>query len=209
MKCAGVVENRLSNTTDDTVKDYGLVFICAEENQNARICLYLGNHLVKNPELTDLHTLSHYVLQMLTVPRGSYQNCLFSGQVKICIKSFCRLIRSKRAGVGKSLRRNDLVAALRKDKKLHGKDITIPIYKTIDTDHIIHRLTEELGNGYTDSLHNTIHLDIAHEVDSGVDELLFNLIILRSIVSSEGVVWQAQNTQYYIIECMPFTRKVS
>jgi len=57
-----------------------------------------------------------------------------------------------------------LVAALRKDKKLHGKDITIPIYKAIDTDDIIHRLTEELGNGYTHSLHNTIHLDIAHEV---------------------------------------------
>jgi len=63
-----VVENRLSNTTDDTVKDYGLAFICAEEKRNARICLYLGNHLVKNPLLTDLHTLSHYVLQMLTVP---------------------------------------------------------------------------------------------------------------------------------------------
>lgn len=46
------------------------------------------------------------------------------------------------------------------------------------------------------------------QVESGVDELLFNLIILRSIVNSEGVVWQAQPTQYYIIECTPFSREV-
>ena len=46
-------------------------------------------------------------------------------------------------------------------------------------------------------------------MESGVDELLFNLIILRSIVNSEGLVWQAQPTQYYIIECMPRMRKVN
>lgn len=45
-------------------------------------------------------------------------------------------------------------------------------------------------------------------MEEGVDELLFNLVVLRSVVNSEGVVWQAQCTQYYVIECMPNTRKV-
>ena len=64
------------------------------------------------------------------------------------------------------------------------------------------------GNGYTeDRAQHTIHLDIAHEVEHGVDNFLFNLIILGSIVNSEGSVWQAQHTQYYIIECMPFSRR--
>ena len=120
-----------------------------------------------------------------------------------------RLIRSARAGVGKSLKKFNLCNQLRRNKRLKGNDITIPIYKTIDTDSIIARLNTELGNGYTDTPHHTIHVDIAHEVETGADELLFNLIILRSIVNSEGVVWQAQPTQYYIIECMPYTRKVS
>ena len=41
-----------------------------------------------------------------------------------------------------------------------------------------------------------------------MDELLFNLIILKSIVNSDGLVWQTQPTQYYIVECMPLLRKV-
>lgn len=47
------------------------------------------------------------------------------------------------------------------------------------------------------------------QVESGVDELLFNLMILGSIVNSEGTVWQARETQYYIIECMPGVKRVS
>ncbi|XP_067936891.1 E3 ubiquitin-protein ligase rnf213-alpha-like [Watersipora subatra] len=149
-----VIETRLSNTADDTVKDYGLAFIYAEEKRDARIRAYLDKYLVKNP-----------------------------------------------------LHKKNLCAAVRTNKHLSGKDITIPVYKTVDTDVIIKRLNDDLGNGYGADCYHTIHFDIAHEVESGVDELLFNLIILRSLVNSEGVVWQAQPTQYYIIECMPFTKE--
>ena len=38
--------------------------------------------------------------------------------------------------------------------------------------------------------------------------MLFNLVVLRSLVNSEGVVWQSQQSQYYIIECMPYTKVV-
>jgi len=40
-------------------------------------------------------------------------------------------------------------------------------------------------------------------VEEGVDEFLFNLLILRSIQHSDGTVWQTQYNHYYIIECMP------
>ena len=52
-------------------------------------------------------------------------------------------------------------------------------------------------------------LNYCFKVETGVDELLFNLVILRSLVNSEGVVWQAKQTQYYIIECMPLVDKVN
>lgn len=127
----------------------------------------------------------------------------------LLFRSGTRLLRSNRAGVGKSLEKLNLCKRVRQNRKLKGKDITIPVYKTVNTDNIIARLNDELGNGYTDSPHHTIHIDIAHEVEEGADDLLFNLIILRSIVNSEGVVWQAQKQQYYVIECMPQTKEVS
>ena len=39
-----------------------------------------------------------------------------------------------------------------------------------------------------------------------MDELLFNLLILGSVSDVEGCVWQAQKSDYYVIECMPFLR---
>ena len=44
---------------------------------------------------------------------------------------------------------------------------------------------------------------------SGVDEFLFNLVILGSVVNSDGVVWQFRGSQYYVIECMPLILSVS
>ena len=61
-------------------------------------------------------------------------------------RSNARLIRSQRAGVGKSLQRNNLVEHLRVNLDIRsGEDLTIPIYKTIDTDAIINKLTIVLG----------------------------------------------------------------
>ena len=84
--------------------------------------------------------------------------------IYVLYRSFARLIRSKRAGVGKSMHKQNLCSALRNVKCIRGKDITIPVYKTINADDVISRLTAELGNGYTNTPCNTIHLDIAHEV---------------------------------------------
>ena len=75
-----------------------------------------------------------------------------------------RLIRSRRAGVGKSLQKNNLLLGLRNTQHIPGKDVIIPVYKSIDTDSIIARLTEALGNGYGSNPCSTIHFDIAHEV---------------------------------------------
>ena len=90
-----------------------------------------------------------------------------------------RLIRSKRAGVGKSHYKKNLCSKLRDEKKLAGKDITIPLYKTISADDIIARLADKLGNGYITETYNTIHIDIAHEVWFNLN--LFNIVVLNLI----------------------------
>ena len=74
-----------------------------------------------------------------------------------------RLIRSKRAGVGKSQQRKNTIDKLRQQKGIPGHDITIPVYRKMVTDDIINSLKEMLGTGYNSTC-DTIHIDIAHEV---------------------------------------------
>lgn len=71
--------------------------------------------------------------------------------------------------MGKSLRRQRLCGKLfdpanREERKMDGKDITIPIHREVDVDAIVSRLYDEFGNGFSDETYNTIHLDIANEV---------------------------------------------
>ncbi|XP_067936885.1 E3 ubiquitin-protein ligase rnf213-alpha-like [Watersipora subatra] len=197
------IEQTISAANEMSNVQYGLAFIYSEEVKNARIRTYLDKYLVKNVEVAPLENLKTYVSKNLTVPSSVTPTASSADPDR----SYARLIRSSRAGVGKSLQKLNLCHELRVVQEVTGKDITIPIYKVIDTDNIINCLTSKLGNGYSDTPCSVIHFDIAHEVESGVDELLFNLIILRSLVNSEGVVWQAQPTQYYIIECMPCINK--
>lgn len=44
------------------------------------------------------------------------------------------------------------------------------------------------------------------QVQEGLDELLFNLLVLGSISNSDGRTWLATKTDYFIIECMPYMR---
>ena len=83
----------------------------------------------------------------------------------VCInRMFGRLIRSSRAGVGKSLQKVNLQKKLRSSPHHGGKDLVIPFYKTVSADSLVKFLYKELGNGYRQASHNLIHIDIAHEV---------------------------------------------
>jgi len=79
-------------------------------------------------------------------------------------RSFARILRSTRAGVGKSLQRGNLCQTLRQQEKVPGKDITISAHRQIETDEIMCQLFGEFGYCVDDESFDTIHLDIAHEV---------------------------------------------
>ncbi|XP_067940324.1 E3 ubiquitin-protein ligase rnf213-alpha-like [Watersipora subatra] len=197
-----IIENRLSHRADHDVDSYGLAFIFAAEAKDARIKTYLDKQLVRHWQPADEVKLKAYVKHLLHAPESIVKTaCYVDPQ-----RSSARLIRSSRAGVGKSLQHKNLRDRLRSMCDLPGKDLTICLHKFVNTDDIIDRLVKELPVlNSSKAPYHTIHLDIAHEVEHGVDELLFNLVILRSLVNSEGVVWQVKKEQYYIIECMPFT----
>ena len=55
-----------------------------------------------------------------------------------------------------------MITKLRYEKKIDGTDVTIPVYRTMDTNDIIKTMKERLGTGYSAGC-DTIHIDIAHE----------------------------------------------
>ena len=47
------------------------------------------------------------------------------------------------------------------------------------------------------------------QVQSGVDAFILNMFLLGCISDSRGNVWHVKKTDYYMVECMPKTFKVS
>ncbi len=45
------------------------------------------------------------------------------------------------------------------------------------------------------------------QVQEGVDDLLFNLLILGSITDKEGYVWRKSCADLYVVETMPLLQK--
>lgn len=75
----------------------------------------------------------------------------------------CTLIRSEVAGVGKSHKHKTLCRQLRVNFPL-GRDITLPIHKHVETDHIVDTLLTKLDDAFNNNVRHTIHIDIANEV---------------------------------------------
>ena len=65
-----LVENRLNNLADHTVNTYGLAFVYAKEEKDARIRAYLDKHLAKNCSLAEESKLKDYVNSILRVPES-------------------------------------------------------------------------------------------------------------------------------------------
>lgn len=74
--------------------------------------------------------------------------------------------------MGKSLYRKNLCDALRQKEGLRGKDLTIPIYRHVNTDDIVGILRAKLKNALNTRSYDTIHIDVAPEVNVCLNILL-------------------------------------
>lgn len=83
----------------------------------------------------------------------------------LCIfyRCFGRLIRSSRAGVGKSLQKSNLVRELKRRGDV--PEVTIPFYKTVNADDFFTRLVKfDSKTPAKDADVNVVHIDVAYEV---------------------------------------------
>ena len=107
------------------------------------------------------------------------------------------LVASKRNGMGKSL----CVERLAQDAQCDT--VTFAWHrKNISVDDFTDVMFEKLHQADTDT-NKVIHLDLAREVDKGLESFLLNLCIFGSVTDSKGFVWHRSSSHRYIIEHTP------
>ncbi|XP_063403574.1 E3 ubiquitin-protein ligase rnf213-alpha-like [Mytilus trossulus] len=190
---------------DSKGRRYRLVVICCSQNEDrSRIVTALDKY--RRPQLfTDGATIRKYLFTKLKVESSS--TGITPASAADFERSSVRVVKSWRAGVGKSLYKKRMVTDLYKlitnITRRRASDITIPLHeKTINVDDIMDILLEET---LTPQCHEPriFHIDISHVVQEGVDAFLFQLLVLGCLGHSSGNVWRRSELDYYIIESMP------
>eukprot|EP00105_Crassostrea_gigas_P007930 XP_011422347.1 PREDICTED: E3 ubiquitin-protein ligase rnf213-alpha isoform X2 [Crassostrea gigas] len=191
-----------------TEKDipYKLVVVCSTERENhSRIVAALDKYRRPPLPLLSHEKTAEYIKEKLTFnlkkPRvkpsaeADNENCTV------------RVVKSWRAGVGKTLHKKRLA------EKLHSLHsgvvrtnkavVSIPLHeREINIDSIMTVLLQNtLHPGKVEP--RLFHIDLSHEVQEGVDYLLFQLLILGCLTNSTGHVWRKLPYDLYIVETMP------
>ncbi|XP_077862841.1 E3 ubiquitin-protein ligase rnf213-alpha-like, partial [Saccoglossus kowalevskii] len=112
-----------------------------------------------------------------------------------------QVLISERAGVGKSLAVRRLTERLIEvHKPMKDACVTVPLAeKKVDVNAIV----SVLGDYITKPVRpdpKIFHLDITPAVQQGVDNLLFNLLVLGGITDTHGRVWRRYPWDLYMIE---------
>ncbi|XP_070197743.1 E3 ubiquitin-protein ligase rnf213-alpha-like isoform X2 [Littorina saxatilis] len=218
---ADTLDYDVSEKTEKELKDlinksechYQLVVVCTSENEfNARITASLERYNRPPPiAAADTGRMLDYLCSRFKVPddiRPS-QSAACIDPDRLCI----RVVKSSRSGMGKTLYKKRLVTKLRallgedEDKpndmegeKLH---VTVPLYeKHVDSKDVADTLLQYMPPS-CHSHARLIHLDIAYEVQEGVDLLLYNLLVLGCITDGRGRMWRRSTSDLYLIEAMP------
>ncbi|XP_063404431.1 E3 ubiquitin-protein ligase rnf213-alpha-like [Mytilus trossulus] len=196
---------RLMKNAESKGMKYRLVVICSSENEyKSRVVAALDKY--HRPQLPiDVPNVRKYLLTKLKVERST------TGVRPASAVDFercsVRVVKSWRAGVGKTLYKKRMVADLYKlvpnIPRRMSSNVTIPLHeKAINTNDIMDIFLQET---LPPRCHEPriFHIDISHEVQEGVDAFLFQLLILGCLGHSSGHVWRRLDVDYYIIESMP------
>ncbi|WAR07285.1 R213A-like protein [Mya arenaria] len=188
----------------DDIK-YRLFVICGSDNEYRSTIVSSLEKYVRQVGPVNGLQLKKYVTRHLEAP-------VFPGKSYAAMVDFkrstVRVIKSTRAGVGKTLfvhRKDEAVQAQihRKNKSIDTQKVSIPLQeKVINLHSFIQRLLEHTPDPRKQSA-RIFHLNMNHEVQEGVDYLLFNLLILNCLVDRSGYVWRRSEHDLYLIEAMP------
>ncbi|XP_041354620.1 E3 ubiquitin-protein ligase rnf213-alpha-like [Gigantopelta aegis] len=186
--------------------DYKLVVLCSSENEfRARLVAALDRHRCQ-PPIIRVKNIKDYLTEKFTAvhieeDKSSASYIDFS-------HSTVRVVKSKRAGIGKTLYKKRRVAELRElNPMFRAKDlsVSIPLYeKNVVMAQVADRLlpcTLKPGQVFP----RVFHLNISYEVQEGLDYLLFNLLILGKVSNEKGHIWLRSAMDLYLVEIIPIS----
>jgi len=186
-----------------------LVVICCRENEiQSHLVSALDRYRVDVPA-DDSKAIQQYLKKHFIVDHCQYlRDGMNPASHLDPEKSSVRVIKSYRAGVGKTLK----VCRLRDSLKQmpHCPDnplVTISLHtKLVNQSSVLKALLKHTPNP-SEVVPRIFHINVDHEIQGGVDHLLFNLLILRSIGDRNSYIWTRMPHDLYVIECMPLVQK--
>ncbi|XP_067673877.1 E3 ubiquitin-protein ligase rnf213-alpha-like [Haliotis asinina] len=215
MASADLLQYEIEERAEKKLKEYSnrdkdfdcqLVILCSTENEfKARIVAALERQRCPPPALQNLHDVKKYLLLKFSQKVECNQDHNPASNLDFS-SSTVRVIKSKRAGVGKTLYKKRQVEALQRlNPRVPATSVSIHLYeKTLSTTAVAEKLLDHtLQPGQVQP--RIFHLDISYEVQEGVDYLLFNLLILGCISNNMGHVWLKSPLDLYLVETIPIT----
>ncbi|XP_041354587.1 E3 ubiquitin-protein ligase rnf213-alpha-like [Gigantopelta aegis] len=186
--------------------DYKLVVLCSSENEfRARLVAALDRHRCQ-PPIIRVKNIKDYLTEKFTAVRVE-KNTRSASHIDFS-HSTVRVVKSKRAGIGKTLYKNRRVAELQElNPMFRDKDlsVSIPLYeKNVVMTQVVDKLlpcTLKPGQVFP----RIFHLNISYEVQEGLDYLLFNLLILGKVSNEKGHIWLRSAMDLYLVEIIPIS----
>ncbi|XP_046556283.1 E3 ubiquitin-protein ligase rnf213-alpha-like [Haliotis rubra] len=215
MANADLLQYEIEERAEKKLKEYSsrdrdfdcqLVILCSTENEfKARIVAALERQRCPPPALQNLHDVKTYLLLKFSQKVECDQDHNPASNLDFS-SSTVRVIKSKRAGVGKTLYKKRQVEALQRlNPRVPATSVSIHLYeKSVSTTAVAEKLLDHtLQPGQVQP--RIFHLDISYEVQEGVDYLLFNLLVLGCISNNMGHVWLKSPLDLYLVETIPIT----
>ncbi|XP_072028880.1 E3 ubiquitin-protein ligase RNF213-like [Amphiura filiformis] len=126
-----------------------------------------------------------------------------SQQVRPIQRCTVQAVISRRSGVGKSTVVEGYVRHLRAKHRVDPDVemcVTVPLHdKQVNNDAVVDMLLPYLKVDNS-SIPRVLHFDVAPVVQDGLDDLLFNILILGGLVNKHGYAWKCRPTDLFIIE---------
>ncbi|CAL8282528.1 unnamed protein product [Merluccius merluccius] len=174
---------------------YRLVIVSPLVHQHRYVPSFFSNHKVQAGVTVVAETSKKYIHHHFTITNIHSPVSMISPE-----KLSVWVVSSQRSAVGKSLYVDRLFQMFQRKSSLAQK-ITIRLIEPhIDMDSIIQTLSDQLAS-IREQDPILLHIDTA-AVNSGLEEFLFQLLVLRCLCNSQGTIWRRNLTHLFMIEVL-------
>ncbi|KAK0144079.1 E3 ubiquitin-protein ligase rnf213-beta [Merluccius polli] len=174
---------------------YRLVIVSPLVHQHRYVPSFFSNHKVQAGVTVVAETSKKYIQNHFTITNIHSPVSMISPE-----KLSVWVVSSQRSAVGKSLYVDRLFQMFQRKSSLAQK-ITIRLIEPhIDMDSIVQTLSDRLAS-IREQDPILLHIDTA-AVNSGLEEFLFQLLVLRCLCDSQGTVWRRNLTHLFMIEVL-------